>query len=717
MPALQFRCPSCQAVLGVANPDLRGKPIRCPRCGGVSVVPLETPGPGSEVRRPESRTSVPPPGPAALTPLPQPVPAVRASRPAVASPRGNGEGVNAPPPPGDRRGLRAALARPSPALLAVVGVLAVAVLAGGAFLLAALLNQSPPSDLAQGRDDRIAEDNPRKAKTGKDDKAEDNKGEGQKSGDAKGADAKGKDPKGKEGKKDDGEGGGPKEAPQPDPPDGPGKEKKRPPAGPPRLAELQRQEAQVIAELTRKPPGEGQGFELLKFRQSYVNCLAFAPDGKVLAYAGNGHEGIRLLTLASGKVKELGRVEGVFTALTFAPDGTRLAAAGSANEVALWDVATGKKLQSFPGHREFVTFALFTPDGKRLVTASGMRKGAEVKVWDTDTGKPVREFKDRARGVGGMALGRDGKTVAVSLDSGDVAFWNTTTGERVLTLPAGSTGGPVAYSPDGKYFATASGPVVKVWLARGGGVREFKGAGKGYTRLAFTPDSKILIANCPGEYATDCSDTRFWDVESGELRARWGGLDAKSHVRLFSLDRLVTLSPGGRMLAGRVYEEHVELWDLNEVLDPAWTRLHRESSEWADLSTGEGGLILYNKGGKMRDEHLAGLKGLAKVVRLSLGSARQITAAGLVHLKALPGLRKLSLNDIQGVTDAGLKHVRECPRLEELQLNGCRNVTDAGLESLSGMPHLRRLEVQFSAVTEEGVRRFREKNPKVEVKR
>jgi len=101
-----------------------------------------------------------------------------------------------------------------------------------------------------------------------------------------------------------------------------------------------------------------------------VNCLAFSPDGKILA-TGHYDGMIRFWDVESGElVRELSTA-GVIEALSFSPLGGVLASGSSYQDFAvrLWDVQSGALLRTLEGHTRGIESLEFSPNAQLLASA------------------------------------------------------------------------------------------------------------------------------------------------------------------------------------------------------------------------------------------------------------------------------------------------------------------------------------------------------------
>jgi WD40 repeat protein len=141
---------------------------------------------------------------------------------------------------------------------------------------------------------------------------------------------------------------------------------------------------------------------------------------------------VRLLDAATGRERAAlqGDAVGV-ECLAFRPDGAVLATGhdqgwGGGGWIKLWDAATGRELATLWGHQTGLEALLYSADGRRLFSASQ----TEVKVWD-----PVSEQELLTLPSGwGLQLSADGRTLATGADrerGSEVRLWRAASAEEV----------------------------------------------------------------------------------------------------------------------------------------------------------------------------------------------------------------------------------------------------------------------------------------------
>lgn len=187
----------------------------------------------------------------------------------------------------------------------------------------------------------------------------------------------------------------------------------------------------------------------------FTVALAFSPDGRALAY-GTGDGKVKLRDTAEWKERRVMFAEGVFStigALAYSPDGKTIASGSADGPIVLWDPATGSGVGVFSDHRCWLTHVAYRGDG-RLVSAG---TGNPARLWGPIAGKEVKQF-----GGGGWVTHTAfrGTTLATSSTDGAVRLWDSDSGEQLRTFRLAPPGGvvfSVAFSPDGRHFATANG--------------------------------------------------------------------------------------------------------------------------------------------------------------------------------------------------------------------------------------------------------------------
>jgi WD40 repeat protein len=314
-----------------------------------------------------------------------------------------------------------------------------------------------------------------------------------------------------------------------------------------------------------------------------ASIVVVAPDNSTLAVAGADGK-ISLLALGTGKTARSwrGHTANVI-ALAYAPNGTALASGSEDRTVRLWDTRTGKQLWKSGLEKTKATSLAFSPDGRTLAVAGDDQF---IRFHESRTGKllarmgDVDEFtRDNPSLLKGpvmrLAFSPDGQTLAAGCNRvaqlrylptfGRVHLWDLSTKKQVRrTEGTCSSLQAVAFSPDGRLLATASGgrgrggyssTTVELYLASNGAILPFMP--DRYTdklpvnAVLFSADGLLMLSG------SDSGTIRLWEAYTGK--------EVCSILHLKGKVRGLTISPNGRMLVAALAEAGVIAWDLSKM--------------------------------------------------------------------------------------------------------------------------------------------------------
>ena len=272
----------------------------------------------------------------------------------------------------------------------------------------------------------------------------------------------------------------------------------------------------------------------------------------------------------------------------------------------------------------------FTGDGRSVLVRDSL---GGLSLMDAETGAIVRRFGDSATAVNAARLSADGARVLAALLSGDVVIWETSSGNRLLTISGvgDSRRRPVWYArfdPSGERIvtATANGEMV-VWDAATGARIAQLDNQETVIAPRFSRDGSRVLAMPAG-----WNGAAIWDAQTGRLLLKFGerreGLffGSEAPFAQFSPDEtrvLTVMGPTAQLWNATTGERIAELGEFTDGIldasfspDGAWIGL--ASADWTAM------LVRTDGPGYIR---LRGHEGPVNWIDFSPDGARVLTAS------------------------------------------------------------------------------------------
>lgn len=239
----------------------------------------------------------------------------------------------------------------------------------------------------------------------------------------------------------------------------------------------------------------GKEIRRLDGNHGFINCVAFSPNGKMLAWIGQGGK-VYLLDTQTNKI--LHRIEGhrpEVVSVMFTADSRGLISAGRDQIIRYWDVATGRELHQFGSPMPDAYAYAFSPDGRSFAVVTATTR--TMSLWRLQgNNKPSRLSPHQDR-VLSVAFSRDGKRVACGCQGGTVVVWDATTGNQLQKIQVpGSDAYSVAFSPDGRMIGVGTRKgTISIWEVATGKERCHVGDHAGVVwALVFSKDGRRLFS-------------------------------------------------------------------------------------------------------------------------------------------------------------------------------------------------------------------------------
>ena len=288
-----------------------------------------------------------------------------------------------------------------------------------------------------------------------------------------------------------------------------------------------------------------------------VTAVTIAPDGKTLATASKD-KSIRFFDLAAGKRTNILRHESGIWSIGYSGDGKSFAFSDDDKQVIVVDRQSLKEKAVLKDQFEApVAMLALSPDGSLLAT---IEQGLQAPhCWELPSGKARAVFEGHGDTVDSVAFSPDGKHVASASGDETIRIWEATAG--VPGRPLRGHDGPVflaVFSPDGKTVLSAGtrDKTVRLWDLSTFKVKNVMEGHEDEVRfVGYGPAGAMASLSKDGV-------AKLWDADGSQtgsfLWAEGGGANLPPY------GTSVALSPDGKTLAVG-HDDVVDVWDLTKV--------------------------------------------------------------------------------------------------------------------------------------------------------
>lgn len=278
-----------------------------------------------------------------------------------------------------------------------------------------------------------------------------------------------------------------------------------------------------------------------------IMCMASDKNATVLA-TGSADGSVRIWNAQSKQLiaQASGHSERV-RSIAVSSDGKRVISGSQDSTVRIWDTNSGTHLNIFRGHKEEVVSVTINPDNE-IISVSGNK----VWKWDAATGNRISELVNVPVGASGALYSRDGNTLCMWGNSGDVWICDGASNEVLFKLDHGNAINVGSFNFDSSMIATgSSNGIVNIWNTSTGELQyTFQGSTNNIRSVAFSKNGK-LFASGQGDRAI-----YLWSLTTGELiTILYGHAEVISGLQFIDEDRKLYSSSWDRSL---------RLWNMED---------------------------------------------------------------------------------------------------------------------------------------------------------
>lgn len=225
----------------------------------------------------------------------------------------------------------------------------------------------------------------------------------------------------------------------------------------------------------------------------YIGDVAFNPSGDLIASAGRDARVI-IWNASTGKAIHTFREHTAYaTCVAFSPDGDLVASAGFDQRIIVRNIQAGTTVATFTGHGDAIRTIAFTKDGRKLLTGS---YDDTIKIWNLETKREEATLQSHTHQIWALDVSPDGRFVASGSSDRSAKVWDITALTEIASFPDHPrTVISVRFSPDGRYLVTGTYKMITLWdLKTGLKLKSFQAHENWVDDLAFSPDGKLLVS-------------------------------------------------------------------------------------------------------------------------------------------------------------------------------------------------------------------------------
>jgi len=298
---------------------------------------------------------------------------------------------------------------------------------------------------------------------------------------------------------------------------------------------------------------DGTLLKTLQEENSWVRCLSFSPNGKMIASASGLEGTVKIWSLPDSKlIKTLTSNTGYnpVNQVSFSPDSKTIAAASYDNSVKLWNVGEGRLLQTFAhsassnGNGGVLTVSFHCNGQVIAFTNDG---SSDIEVRRVDSGELLKNIDGGKYEIRALSFSPDGQVLAFASLGNTVKLWKVEDDTLLKTFEAGdNTVYCLSFSHDGQKIAVAGRTgTVKVWSVQNETLlKTFEGHNSAIYRISFSHDDTTLAS------ASADGSVKLWSLVSANTSFQMKGTS-------------LSFSADGRNLAF-VDDKTIKVWSTTD---------------------------------------------------------------------------------------------------------------------------------------------------------